>query len=154
MSIKNFLNFERKFVSKPWGYEDWIANSPLYCGKDLFIKKDKRLSLHYHKLKTETFFIQSGIVELVFYQDVALDERFKSWDDFDKIVYTYGETMEDVERYPADLEEVVLNPGDSFQVPVGMRHTLFAFQDAHIFEFSTQHFDEDSIKIICSSTFK
>lgn len=150
MSIKNFLNFERKFVPKPWGGEDWIANSPLYCGKDLFIKKDKRLSLHYHKLKTETFFIQSGIVELVFYQDPALDDRFQSWNDFDGIIYNTNEEFD----YPPGLEELNLEAGDSFLVPVGMRHTLFAYQDAHIFEFSTQHFDEDSIKIICSSTFK
>ena len=30
-----------KFVSKGWGYEKWIANSPSYCGKLLFIAKGK-----------------------------------------------------------------------------------------------------------------
>lgn len=57
------------FVPKGWGYERWIANSPLYCGKELFIAKDRRLSLHYHKLKDETFFVISGSVLLTYYTD-------------------------------------------------------------------------------------
>ena len=44
-----------KFVSKGWGYEKWIANSPSYCGKLLFIAKGKKCSWHYHKLKDEVF---------------------------------------------------------------------------------------------------
>jgi hypothetical protein len=44
-------------VDKGWGREVWIANGKLYCGKILEIKKGKRCSLHYHKLKTESFYL-------------------------------------------------------------------------------------------------
>ena len=53
-----------KHVPKGWGYEKWIANSPEYCGKLLFIKKTKRCSWHYHKLKDETFYITEGRFQL------------------------------------------------------------------------------------------
>ena len=53
-----------KFVSKGWGYEKWIANSPSYCGKLLFIAKGKKCSWHYHKLKDEVFYVHSGAIEV------------------------------------------------------------------------------------------
>lgn len=135
--MNEFLNQNTKFVPKNWGYEFWIANSSLYCGKDLFIKKDKQISLHYHKLKDETFLVQSGQVRLICYQDPDLDRCFKTWEDLD--------------QDPIDLDSFILNEGDVFHIPVGMRHTLFAYQDSHVFEFSTQHFDEDSYRILNSS---
>ena len=52
-----------KYVPKGWGYEKWIANCEKYCGKLLFIAKDKQCSWHYHKLKDEVFFIQSGKIK-------------------------------------------------------------------------------------------
>lgn len=49
---------------KGWGWEDWIVNNELYCGKILHFKKGKRCSLHYHKKKTETFYILNGDIML------------------------------------------------------------------------------------------
>jgi len=37
-----------------------------YCGKLLFILKDRRCSYHYHKLKDETFYVQSGAIRLYY----------------------------------------------------------------------------------------
>ena len=51
--VLDLKNFNRHYVSKGWGYEDWLVNKPDYCGKVLFLKKGKRLSWHYHKLKDE-----------------------------------------------------------------------------------------------------
>jgi len=50
--------------SKGWGYELWIANNEKYCGKILHFNKGKRCSYHYHKLKQETFYVESGKVEV------------------------------------------------------------------------------------------
>lgn len=152
MSLLNLLNEKRKFVSKGWGYEDWIDNNPLYCGKDLFIKKDKKLSLHYHKLKTETFLVQSGSVRLVVYLDLILDKNFTNWYEFEKIIQ--NKLQHPTQRFEnssfnyRDLEIINLVPGDSFHVPIGLRHTLFANLDSHVYEFSTEHSDEDSYRII------
>lgn len=108
-----------KRVKKGWGFELWIANKPEYCGKLLFIEKDKKCSWHYHELKDETFYVQSGRVELVYSND---DDKSKA-------------------------TKIILEKGDSFHVPVGLRHQMLALETVELFEFSTEHFDSDSIRI-------
>lgn len=109
---------DRKFVAKPWGYEDHIWNEA-YCGKLLHMHGGRKLSWHYHNIKNEVFFIQSG-----------------------KVILYYG--------YDKDIKManiIELNPGDSFHIPTGMIHRLEAVVDSDIFEFSTHHEDEDSIRL-------
>jgi len=57
------------FVPKGWGYEKWIVNNDKYCGKILFVVKDRKCSLHYHNIKDETFYIQSGKIVLHYGMD-------------------------------------------------------------------------------------
>lgn len=109
-----------KFVPKGWGFEKWIANNVDYCGKLLYIVKGKKCSWHYHILKDETFYIQSGRIKLLY-------------NDEDDLV---------------NALEVILCPGDKFHIYRGLRHQMIALQDTELFEFSTQHFYEDSIRII------
>ena len=120
--MKNFSDI--KFVPKGWGYEKWIVNKPEYCGKILFFAKGKKCSWHYHKLKDEVFYIQSGKVR-VLYSD-------------DDIIHKDGVLV---------ANEIVLGPGDNFHVYRGLRHQVIALEDTELFEFSTQHFDEDSYRI-------
>ena len=54
---------EIKSVPKIWGEEKWIVNRD-YCGKLLIIKKGFGCSLHCHKIKDETFYINKGKVLL------------------------------------------------------------------------------------------
>ena len=108
-----------KHVPKGWGYEKWIVNKPEYCGKLLFFEKGKQCSWHYHKLKDEVFYLQSG-----------------------KLLVRYGDD-EDI----AKAEELILEPGDGFYVYTGLRHKMYAIEESELFEFSTQHFDEDSYRI-------
>tara|TARA_R110000824_G_scaffold14605_3_gene62087 strand:+ start:3110 stop:3478 length:369 start_codon:yes stop_codon:yes gene_type:complete len=108
------------FVKKGWGYEKWIVNKPEYCGKLLFFLRDKRCSWHYHKLKDEVFFLQSGKMLV----------KFSDQDDITK------------------AEELILNRGDNFHVYRGLRHQMLALEDSELFEFSTEHFDSDSYRII------
>ena len=51
-----------KEVPKIWGKEIWMVNADLYCGKKLILEKGKRVSLHKHKNKDETFYIDEGKV--------------------------------------------------------------------------------------------
>ena len=44
--------------------------------------------------------------------------------------------------------EVILGPGDNFHVYRGLRHRMIALEDTELFEFSTQHFDSDSYRIL------
>ena len=53
------------FVSeKMWGHEEWIVNKPAYCGKKLVFNAGYQCSMHHHKVKDETFYIQSGKIVL------------------------------------------------------------------------------------------
>jgi len=108
-----------KHVSKGWGHEKWIVNKSEYCGKLLFIRRGKRCSWHYHKIKDEVFYLQSGLL-MVYYSDN---------DDL------------------ASASQVLLKPGDNFHVYPGLRHQMVAFENSELFEFSTQHFDSDSYRI-------
>lgn len=38
--------------------------------------------------------------------------------------------------------------GDNFHIYRGLRHQMQALEDTELFEFSTQHFDSDSHRII------
>ncbi|MGO9601897.1 MAG: cupin domain-containing protein [Candidatus Binataceae bacterium] len=105
---------------KGWGREVWIANNDRYCGKILEIKQGKRCSLHYHQVKTETFYLRAG----------RLKVRIKESADSDTI------------------EEFVLNPGDCMDIPIGLVHQMEALEDAELYEFSTQHFETDSHRLI------
>ena len=49
-----------KVVEKPWGKEIWIADEPEYGGKILEIKKGYSTSVHYHRKKKETIYVDKG----------------------------------------------------------------------------------------------
>ena len=119
MQQNNEPSIEIKFASKGWGFEKWIVNCEEYCGKLLYFVKGKKCSWHYHKLKDEVFYVQSGQI-VVWYSDQ---------DDIDK------------------AHSVILKKGDNFHVYRGLRHRMLALEDTELFEFSTQHFDTDSYRI-------
>ena len=52
-------------VDKPWGYELRFAMTERYAGKVLFIRAGHQLSLQYHRLKDEAFYVQHGVLDLV-----------------------------------------------------------------------------------------
>ena len=109
-----------KFVKKGWGHELWIVNKEEYCGKLLFLEKGKKCSWHFHKIKDEVFYLQSGKLA-VYYSEG--DNRSKA-------------------------ECLVLSPGQNFYVYPGLRHQMIAIEDSELFEFSTEHFDEDSHRLL------
>ena len=117
--MKTISTQKIKFVPKGWGFEKWIHNSKEYCGKILYFVKGKRCSWHYHTLKDETFYVQSGRIIVRFSEQ-------------DKI---------------KDACEVILEKGDNFHVFRGLRHQMEALEDTELIEFSTQHFDSDSYRI-------
>ena len=71
-------------------------------------------------LKDETFYLQEGKLQVWYSEE----------DDRD------------------NAKEVILERGDKFHVYRGLRHQMLALEDTDMFEFSTQHFDEDSYRVI------
>ena len=94
---------------KPWGKEIWFAQNDHYAGKILELKKGHRYSLQYHEEKQETQFVYSGKVKMI-----------------------YGNDAE-------KLNEIVLNPGDKFDVLPYTIHRAEALENSEIFEVSTPH---------------
>ena len=105
---------DMKFVPKSWGYEVHIVNNEKYCGKKLFIRQGKWLSYHYHEIKDEVLFVESG-----------------------RVYFTFGSSEQ-------DFRSIEMGPGQAFHVQPGLIHQIQAVEDTMIFEFSTQHFDSDS----------
>jgi mannose-6-phosphate isomerase-like protein (cupin superfamily) len=117
--MKNRIRQPVHIEPKGWGREVWLANNELYCGKILEINKGKRLSLHFHKLKTESFFLRTG----------RLRVRIK-------------------ESPEAEVEEFILSPGECMDIHPGLIHQMEALEDAELYEFSTQHFNSDSYRLV------
>lgn len=109
-------------IEKTWGWELEIVNTPEYCGKELFVRKDCWSSegkYHYHKIKDETFYIIDGTLTL------------------------HYETEEGV------LLGKKLRVGQSFRIKPGMKHrfTTKDFKGCKFIEFSTTHKDSDSYRV-------
>jgi quercetin dioxygenase-like cupin family protein len=47
-----------------------------------------------------------------------------------------------------NANELILNAGDSFHIYTGLKHQMIALEDCELFEFSTQHFEDDSYRIV------
>lgn len=107
-----------KRVEKTWGYELWIHNDSQYCGKLLvFPEAGNKFSMHYHMIKNETWYVQSGKFEFHYIENGKKEVTFLSVGD---VVY--------IERgLPHQLKALR--------------------DDSVIMEVSTQHFDCDSYRI-------
>lgn len=116
--IINVLECEECKIPKGWGHEIIITNNELYCGKVLVFKKGAKFSMHFHMIKDETWYVNSG-----------------------EFIYRWVNTKN------AEIQEVVLKKGDSVRQFPGQPHQLEALTEGEVFEVSTQHFDSDSYRV-------
>jgi len=114
---------------KGWGWEEWVANHELYCQKFLIVYQGKKCSLHYHKIKDETFSIVGGVLQLDLYHDVTDIDNIESY------------TEENRTR-------LIMNPGDVIRIQPFTTHQFTALEDCVFTEVSTQHFEDDSYRIV------
>ena len=107
-------------VDKGWGYEIIFATNDKYCGKLMvFEKVGAKFSMHFHKDKDETWFVNAGQFKLI-----------------------YCETA------TATYKEVILNEGSTWHNPPLMPHQLIALKpESVIFEVSTADSVEDNYRI-------
>ena len=123
---------------KGWGMEYWIHNDADYCGKELILFRDKKCSIHYHRVKKETFYVITGSMMVELY-----DRPFE---------VENGDLVGTVEELVGTMrlrtESVYMTVGDSLQIDPRTPHRFLGLADETRFmEFSTQHFEEDSIRI-------
>jgi mannose-6-phosphate isomerase-like protein (cupin superfamily) len=111
-SVTRFA-YEPTRVDKPWGYELIWALSEDYCGKILFVKAGEALSLQFHKIKDESWYVLDGRAELE--------------------LGAPGQTV---------LDNEVIRPGAAFRFRPGTVHRVRALEDTRILEVSTPQLDD------------
>jgi mannose-6-phosphate isomerase len=105
--------FDARQVDKPWGWELIWAETAHYVGKVLFVRAGESLSLQFHRVKDEAWYVQSGRakVELGNAGDAVLNE------------------------------EIVAAPA-YFRFKAGTVHRVTALEDTTIIEVSTPELDD------------
>jgi hypothetical protein len=109
---------EAEVITKGWGSELIFANNEKYCGKLLNFNKGSRFSMHFHLLKDETWYLNSG-----------------------KILLRWIDTTN------ASKHELILTAGDVWRNKPCEPHQVEALEDSVIFEVSTTHYDNDSYRV-------
>ena len=106
-------------VEKGWGNEFIFASNDKYCGKLLNFTSGSKFSMHFHKEKDETWFVNAGSFKLIY-----------------------------CDTNTASYHEKILNEGDVWHNPPMMPHQLIALQaQSMIFEVSTSDSVEDNYRI-------
>lgn len=105
-------------IEKGWGSELLIHNGDGYCVKLLNFTQGSRGSMHFHRVKTETWYILSG-----------------------KIVISFP----DYET--GKVSEMTIAKGEVVHLPACQAHQVLALEDTVIVEGSTPHDDADTYRI-------
>ena len=101
-----------KRIDKPWGYEDLVHVGKDYVVKRLFMKAGNSCSLQYHNSKHETIIVFEGSMRFL----VGPDQN--------------------------NLEEKILQPGDTWVIDPGIVHQMSALTDCLYIEASTPQLDD------------
>lgn len=111
---------DRHTETKSWGWEEWIVNNELYCGKRLHFDVELgSTSLHFHVKKHETMYVEAG-----------------------------GFTIQVFDTTDGTQVNHYLFAGDSIVIPPYTPHKIIASQvPAVLVEFSTHHENSDSYRI-------
>ncbi len=105
--------FPPRRVEKPWGFELIWAEAEAYVGKILFVRAGQSLSLQFHNVKDESWYVQEGRAKL-----------------------ELGEVGQGV------LDTEVIGLGACFRFRPGTVHRVTAIEDTTIVEVSTPHLDD------------
>jgi quercetin dioxygenase-like cupin family protein len=105
-------------VDKGWGYENIWVSTDKYCSKFLHFKSGKKFSMHFHLVKEETWYVLSGLFEIV-----SIDTK-----DATKLTK-------------------LLHPGDVWHNLPLMPHQLICIEHGTILEVSTADSVEDNYRV-------
>jgi mannose-6-phosphate isomerase len=105
--------FDPHTVEKPWGSELIWALTDEYCGKILFVRAGESLSLQFHNVKDESWYVLEGRARL-----------------------ELGQAGE------SSLGEEVIAAGEAFRFRPGTVHRISALEDTRILEVSTPQIDD------------
>lgn len=104
--------YEPQTLIRNWGKEVFIAETPHYLGKLLYMDAGTKGGLQYHVEKDETFYLLSGCAW------VRSDDG------------------------TGELIQVCMHPGEAYHIPPGAPHQVEAITDCIFVEASTPHYDD------------
>jgi quercetin dioxygenase-like cupin family protein len=107
------------YVEKGWGHELIWATNDRYCGKMMRFTTGARFSMHFHRDKEETWYVQSG-----------------------KFVVKWIDTTN------AKQHEQVLVEGSVWHNPPCMPHQLICIEEGTVVEVSTPDSVEDNYRVM------
>ena len=105
-------------VKKGWGYEIIWATNDKYCGKFMNFNTGAKFSMHFHREKDETWYVQSG-----------------------KFIVRWIDTK------TANIIEVNLEAGDTWHNPPLLPHQLVCVETGTVIEVSTADSVEDNYRV-------
>jgi mannose-6-phosphate isomerase-like protein (cupin superfamily) len=110
----NLSRFESPVTrtDKPWGHEIRFALTERYCGKILFVQAGESLSLQYHELKDEAWYVLEGSARL------------------------------ELGEVGGPIEQTMIEPGRAFRFAPGTVHRVTALADTSILEVSTPEVED------------
>jgi quercetin dioxygenase-like cupin family protein len=106
------------YVPKGWGHELIWATNDRYCGKMMHFNAGARFSMHFHREKEETWYIQSGRF-VVKWINTANAEQLKQ----------------------------ELTAGETWHNPPCMPHQLICLEEGIVVEVSTPDSVEDNYRV-------
>lgn len=106
-------------VKKGWGSEFIWATNEKYCGKFMNFEKGAKFSMHFHRDKDETWYVQNG-----------------------KFIVKWIDTNN------ANIYEKELNEGNVWHNPPCMPHQLICIEAGTIIEVSTPDSVEDNYRVM------
>ena len=106
------------YVEKGWGHELIWATNDKYCGKMMHFNTGARFSMHFHREKEETWYIQSG-------------QFVVRW----------------IDTKTAEQHEQILVEGAVWHNPPCMPHQLVCLQEGTVVEVSTPDSVEDNYRV-------
>lgn len=106
------------YVPKGWGHELIWATNEKYCGKMMHFNTGARFSMHFHKEKEETWYVQSG-------------QFVVRW----------------IDTKTAEQHEQILVEGAVWHNPPCMPHQLVCLQEGTVVEVSTPDSVEDNYRV-------
>ena len=106
------------YVEKGWGHELIWATNEKYCGKMMHFTTGARFSMHFHREKEETWYVQSG-------------QFVVRW----------------IDTKTAEQHEQILVEGAVWHNPPCMPHQLVCLQEGTVVEVSTPDSVEDNYRV-------
>lgn len=125
---------ETQFVLKKWGWEQILVNRPEYCGKILTVLPNgNACSIHFHKLKHETFHVLEGSIFLELLGIVGDPAHPTGY------------------RVDRELDRLILCKGQALSLPPLMAHRFWTVDIPAVFLETSSHDDpNDSYRFVDS----